>query len=126
MVLPQARLAAQLNLKRSTSLQRRPGLSAWVLWLAFLLPLAQLGAAVHGYTHLQDPPRTSSDKHLPAACDACVAAAVLGAGAAPASNPPAAPLVVLAHAAPRQPTVAVAPAAAPSPYQSRAPPSLPT
>ena len=101
-------------------------LRSWVLWLAFLLPLAQLGGAVHGYAHLQDPPRTSSnDKHLPAACDACLAAAVIGVGGAPASATPAAPLAALEHAAPRHFAFSFAAPAAHAPYQSRAPPSLP-
>ena len=101
-------------------------LHRWVLWLAFLLPLAQLGAAVHGYAHLQDPARTSSsDKHLPAACDACVAAAVVGAGAAPAPDAPFAPAAALEHAAPRHFSIAFAASADAAPYQSRAPPALP-
>jgi hypothetical protein len=110
---------------RCTILRRASGLSAWVLWLALLLPLAQLGAAVHGYAHLRDPVRTSSDKHLPAACDACVTAAAIGAGTAPAPVMPAAPFLALEHAAPRDFAAAPAPSAAPTPYQSRAPPSLP-
>ena len=98
---------------------------AWLLALALLLPLAQLGAAVHPYAHLQDPPRASSDKHLPAACDACVAAAVIGAGAAPASPAAATPVVALEHGAPRHFAFAFAAPAASAPYQSRAPPALP-
>jgi len=101
-------------------------LHSWVLLLALLLPLAQLGAAVHGYAHLQDPARTSnSDKHLPAACDACAAAAAIGAGAAPVSSPSPAPVVALDHAAPRHLAPAFLAAAAAAPYQSRAPPALP-
>ncbi|MCG2595712.1 hypothetical protein LZ009_23285 [Ramlibacter sp. XY19] len=99
--------------------------SAWVFWLALLLPLAQLGAAVHGYAHLQDPTRSSSDKHLLASCDVCVAAAVIGAGAAPAATHAALPLPAVEHDAPRD-VAHVAPAlVAAAPYQSRAPPSLP-
>ena len=111
-------------MSRCNVLRRASGLSAWVLWLALLLPLAQLGAAVHGYAHLKDPARTSSDKHLPAACDACVTAAAIGAGAAPAPVAPAVPLLALEHAAPRAFATAPAPCATATPYQSRAPPSL--
>jgi hypothetical protein len=99
--------------------------SAWVFWLALLLPLAQLGAAVHGYAHLQDPAKTSSDKHLLASCDVCVAAAVIGAGAAPASTPAAVLPAPLQHPAPLQPAAIAPPFQAAVPYQSRAPPALP-
>src|SRR3954466_7762033 len=100
-------------MSRCTVLRRASGLSAWVLWLALLLPLAQLGAAGHGYVHLQDPVRTSSEKHLPAACDACITAAAIGGGGAPPAISPAAPLLALEHAAPRDFAAAAAPSAAP-------------
>src|SRR3982751_1462198 len=110
-------------MSRLNVLRRASGLSAWVLWLALLLPLAQLGAAVHGYAHLQDPARTSSDKHLPAACDACAAAAVGGAVAAPSSTPARLPVPALGQAAPSYFPHASPAVAVPAPYQSRAPPS---
>jgi hypothetical protein len=103
---------------------RWPGRPAWVLWLALLLPLAQLGAAAHAYGHLQDPVRTSGDKHLPAACDVCLVAAAIGGGGAPASAPPSLPLATLEHAAPEHIPAGHAPLAAPAPYLSRAPPAL--
>ena len=99
--------------------------SAWVFWLALLLPLAQLGAAVHGYAHLQDPAKTSSDKHLLASCDVCVAAAVVGAGSAPPSPAATLPFAPLEHAAPLQVAAIAPPIPAAIPYRSRAPPSLP-
>jgi hypothetical protein len=95
---------------------------AWVLWLAMLLPLAQLAANWHAQSHW-DTERTSSPKDSLAAahCVICLgAAAVTGGGAT--STP-----LVIAHAPPRQPVAQLAEGprwSAPSlrAYQSRAPP----
>jgi hypothetical protein len=93
-----------------------------VLWLAMLLPLAQLAANWHAQSHWDTERSSSSKDSLAAAhCVICLgAAAITGGGAT--STP-----LVIAHAPPRQ---SVAPLArgprwsAPSlrPYQSRAPP----
>ena len=110
-------------MKRSPSGPRVHGLSAWVLWLALLLPLAQLAAAVHAYGHLRDPARVSSDKHLPAPCDTCVVAAALGSSA-PGTAIQATPAVTLEHAAPRHFPQSRRDTPAPAAYRSRAPPAL--
>jgi hypothetical protein len=112
-------------MKRSPSWRRHlPGLSAWVLWLALLLPLAQLAGAMHAYVHVSDPVRVANDKHLPAPCDLCVLAAALGS-AAPGGTPPAPVQLALEQAAPRQDPAPSPDLAALSPYRSRAPPALP-
>jgi hypothetical protein len=111
-------------MNRSAPLHRWPRLPAWVLWLALVLPLAQLAGAMHGYVHLPDPARAASEKHLPAPCDVCVLAAALGStapGTAHAAEPPAA----LQQAAPQQRPASPPARSAPSYYRSRAPPALP-
>ena len=108
---------------RTALRQRWPRLSAWVLWLALLLPLAQLAGAMHAYVHLSDPARVGSDKHLLAPGDLCVVAAALGStapGTAHAVQPP----VAVEHAAPQPVAASAPPVHAPSPYRSRAPPAL--
>lgn len=95
---------------------------AWVLWLAMLLPLAQLAANWHAQSHW-DTERTSSSKDMLATahCGICLsAAAVTGGGAT--STP-----LAIAHPAPRQPAVPFAEGprwSAPllRAYESRAPP----
>ena len=112
-------------MNRSAPLHRWPRLTAWVLWLALVLPLAQLAGAMHAYVHLSDPARASSEKHLPAPCDACVLAAALGStapGTAHAAEPPA---PALEQAAPQQRPASPPERTAPSYYRSRAPPALP-
>jgi hypothetical protein len=113
-------------MKRAAILRRHfCGLSAWLLALALVLPLAQLAGAMHAYVHLQDPAATRSDKHAPGSstCDLCVLAAAIG-GTAPGSTPAGAPLAQLEHAAPADPASAPPFAAAPAHYRSRAPPAL--
>jgi hypothetical protein len=93
-----------------------------VLWLALLLPLAQLAANWHAQSHW-DTERTSSSKDSLAAahCVICLsAAAVTGGGAT--STP-----LAIAHVPPRQPVAQSAQGprrTAPllRAYQSRAPP----
>jgi hypothetical protein len=92
-------------------------------WLAFLLLLAQQGAAVHALSHLADSRPAQQEKHLPhsPACDKCVVYASIGHGAA------SAPVV---FALPRGEMVqadAVAPvfrSVTATYYRSRAPPPL--
>jgi hypothetical protein len=95
---------------------------AWVLWLAMLLPLAQVAANWHAQSHW-DTERSSSTKDMlaNAHCGVCLsAAAVTGGGAA--STP-----LAIAHPSSRQPAAQFAEAphgAAPllRAYESRAPP----
>jgi hypothetical protein len=99
---------------------------AWVLWLAMLLPLAQIAASWHAQSHW-DTERSSSSRGKDALagthCGICLsAAAVTGGGAA--STP-----LVIAHAPPRQPDAQTPQRARWSApllraYQSRAPPLL--
>jgi hypothetical protein len=99
---------------------------AWVLWLAMLLPLAQLAANWHVQSHW-DTERSGASRNKDALagahCGVCVsAAAVTGGGAA--STP-----LVIAHAPARQPAAQLPDGprwSAPllRAYESRAPPSL--
>jgi len=97
---------------------------AWVLWLAMLLPLAQMAANWHAQSHW-DTERSSSSKDslATAHCVICLgAAAVTGGGAT--STP-----LAIAHAPPHQRVAQPAKRprwSAPSlrAYQSRAPPLL--
>jgi hypothetical protein len=95
---------------------------AWVLWLAMVLPLAQLAANWHAQSHW-DTERSSSTKDMLAAahCGVCLSAAAVTGGGATST-----PLFV-AHPAPRQPAAQFAEGprwSAPllRAYQSRAPP----
>ncbi len=100
---------------------------AWLLWFALLLPVAQAAALWHGVSHAGSPGAVvgSGDaaKHGvgQAPCDACLAAAAVIGGAAPAARLP------VAAVPPRQPAptlsgVAWLLTAAPAAYRSRAPP----
>jgi hypothetical protein len=73
---------------------------ALALWLALLLPLAQAAAARHEISHLgtAEQRQQGLDGHA-SACEACLAFAQVGAGAAP--QLPAAPSAPdLSHACP--------------------------
>ena len=111
-----------MDARRAPSTLRR--CSAWLLWLAFLLPIAQAAAAAHATSHVrQEACQASIDACAqPSSCDLCLLGAAI-AGGAPADDPPALALPELRDAPPA--TVAVA-----SPdgrfdpvYRSRAPPS---
>jgi hypothetical protein len=95
-----------------------------LLWLALLLPLAQLAGTWHAYSHLQ--PQASQqdrDKQAPQAdhCDLCLAAADVGSGGllrvAQALPTPAA-----RHVRPRHRAAALHAARVALAYRSRAPP----
>lgn len=61
---------------------------AWLVWLAALLPLAQVAAQAHALSHLGEPTsRRGADGSSPhtAACELCLAAAAVGSGALPAA-----------------------------------------
>jgi hypothetical protein len=112
-----------------TTLRRRllsPHALAWVLWLALLLPLAQLAASGHGLAHtLADGANTAKQAAHLAQCDLCLAAAAVSSGAATAAviAPPL--LSALRHAAPLPAAGSVWAAPAPRAYSSRAPPDAP-
>jgi hypothetical protein len=95
---------------------------AWVLWLAMLLPLAQIAANWHAQSHW-DNERSSSTKDALAGahCGVCLNAAAVTGGSA-VSTP-----LVIAHAPPRHHGVVLAEgprwtAALLRAYESRAPP----
>jgi hypothetical protein len=103
---------------------------AWLLALAFWLPVAQWSAATHALLHLQAGTGTQAasgeDRQQPAQqpgpCDLCVVAAAIG-GAAPLPAAPEVPVLQAAGEAAADlslPPLAAAPVLA---YRSRAPPS---
>lgn len=101
--------------------------SAWLLWLALLIPVAQVAAQAHVLSHaVADGHGAAAEDGLPAPhaghCDLCPAASALGAGALTGEP------LALQHAAARH----VAPFHAPHlawtaplawAYRSRAPPA---
>jgi hypothetical protein len=108
------------------NIRSKPGF-AWLLWLALLLPLAQLAAAWHTQSHWSHQQSSAGGgKHAPAGdrCEVCLtAAAVTGGGAASTAL-----LVAQAPiASPSPPTREESAWSAPaSPaYESRAPPLSP-
>ncbi|MBW8846263.1 MAG: hypothetical protein JF607_14965 [Burkholderiales bacterium] len=75
----------------------RRNVRGWLLWLAFLLPIAQAFAGVHALSHVGDR-QDDGVAHL-VHCDLCLTAADLGAGA-PTAEPPALAAGEATHAAP--------------------------
>jgi len=55
----------------------------WLLWLAFLLPIAQAMAGVHALSHVSGERQDDGVAHL-VHCDLCLTAANLAGGAAAA------------------------------------------
>jgi hypothetical protein len=113
---------SSVAMRRLTCTPRLPRHFTWLLWLALLaLPCAQLGASQHEVSHLRSD--AAHTKHAPQAdhCVACLAAAAIGHGAAPASAllmPPAA----AGDDTPETLPVAAHVAAAAYAYLTRAPP----
>ncbi|MGM9483394.1 hypothetical protein ACS5PN_19510 [Roseateles sp. NT4] len=70
----------------------------WLLWLAFLLPLAQAMAGVHALSHVNGERQDDGIAHL-VHCDLCLTAADLGTGA-PTAEPVALVAGDATHAAP--------------------------
>ena len=99
-----------------------PRALAWVLWLAMLLPLAQLSAGGHGLKHALDGESDFSKQavHL-VQCGHCLAAAALGYIATPPVVAPPLP-PALQQAPPLPGAHAAGCAAATLAYRSRAPP----
>ena len=100
---------------------------AWLLWLALLLPVAQVVASGHALSH-QGVAAAGAEyegkRALPqhAACALCITAAAMGAGALP-STPPAWPHSVAGHEQPPTLLLTHAPGPLTRAYLSRAPPS---
>ena len=60
-----------------------PARWTWLLWLAMLLPLAQVAGAAHEVSHVERVRPADSQKALHIAqCDLCVVAAAVAAGGA--------------------------------------------
>lgn len=76
----------------------RRNVRGWLLWLAFLLPLAQAMAGVHALSHVSADRQDDGIAHL-VHCDLCLTAADLGTGA-PAAEPVAVVADTATHAAP--------------------------
>ena len=109
-------------LRLRSLLQRR---FAWLLWLALLLPIAQVVATTHVLAHAaQDASDAAEGKlalHPAAHCDLCATAAAVSGGA-PLAEAPTLLHPAAHHAAPR---TAFADSGIASPrhaYRSRAPP----
>ncbi|MBG9389220.1 hypothetical protein [Caenimonas aquaedulcis] len=108
----------------TNALSRNPRRYAWVLWLALLVPMAQLAAAVHVQSHWsKDAASSLEHKATPAdACGQCVAVASIAAGGVVT----AAAIATLAPAHFALLSWAVAPVLSADPfagYRSRAPPA---
>ncbi|MBN9462372.1 MAG: hypothetical protein J0H00_14265 [Burkholderiales bacterium] len=100
----------------------------WLLWLALLMPVAQVAAAWHVLSHeridegVDAGGETGGSKALhPSHCDLCLTAATVAGGALPGRSP-SLPLAAAPYAAPPADTRGgwLAPAA--QAYESRAPP----
>lgn len=111
-----------------TTLRRfvlHPRALAWVVWLALLLPLAQLAAGQHRLAHaLADGANPAKQAAHLATCDQCLAAAAVGSAApAPAVALPAEPALRDAVPPAEQPAPRLAPPL--RHYLIRAPPNAP-
>ena len=100
--------------------------ASWLLWLALLLPLAQLAGSEHGLLHLDRAAadETHRDQGLAQGCDLCLLATAAAHGAGDLRRAPL-PLVAAAKSQPFAPHRPGAVAPAPAPYHSRAPPLVP-
>lgn len=104
---------------------------AWLLWLALLLPLAQVVANGHVLSHVNGDASAASTnfgaaggKHAlhQTVCDLCLTAAAIG-GAAPFDVPPSLPYLAARHTAPLAQSSGVWQAPLVRAYLSRAPPT---
>ena len=98
--------------------------AAWLLWLAFLVPMAQATASAHAVSHTrQEVCRTAIDACVnPASCDMCLLGAAI-AGGAPAGDPPALAQPELRDERPSIFAIASPDGRFDPVYRSRAPPS---
>ena len=94
---------------------------AWLLWLALLLPLAQVASACHAISHAVGEVEGDALATKPAHCAMCTLAAEVGAGALPEVSTP---LVLPSFREARAPWPApeLGPARLALAYLSRAPP----
>ena len=63
---------------------------AWLMWLAFLLPMAQVAATWHSLSHdVSGTSESSSEKHAARSshCDMCIAAAAIIGGGLVTAHP---------------------------------------
>ncbi|MBC7484070.1 MAG: DUF2946 family protein [Rhizobacter sp.] len=116
------------------ALRPRPSIPrrfTWLLWLALLLPMAQVAANWHAFSHTGR--ETSSDtrgepngKQAPhfSHCDLCLTAAAVTGGAL-AAAPTVLPIPALRHQAPQSVFASVWLALTALAYLSRAPPLAP-
>jgi hypothetical protein len=93
----------------------------WLLWLAFILPLAQAMAGVHALSHVSGDRSDDRIVHL-VHCDLCLTAADL-AGGAPAAEAGPLPTSVAVEELAAAPLPAAAPRAADWRPPARAPPA---
>ena len=109
---------------RTVSQQRRFG---WLLWLALLLPMAQLAATCHALSHTGAEASAGAygkDALHAAHCDLCLIAAAVSGGA-PLAEPPSFTHPTTRHALPQTAFNRVWIASATQAYRSRAPPLAP-
>jgi hypothetical protein len=94
---------------------------AWLVWLGLLLPVAQVGAAVHALSHAR--PDDSLVAKLPQGghCDLCLLGAAVGGAAPPAQLAPLPPVATRHDIAPAD-FADVWSGVPAQPYRSRAPP----
>ena len=96
----------------------------WLLWLALLLPVAQLAASWHVVSHVgSEAGGEAAGKQAahPTHCDLCLTAAAIGSGA-PVASVPALVHPAVRHVAPSIAFVGVWLASPARAYRSRAPP----
>jgi len=100
---------------------------AWLLWLAMLLPMAQVVATTHLLSHTGEAVAAAADQkaaHHALHCDLCVTAGAI-AGGALASTPPSLPSAQAAPSeAPRAAFDNLSENLLALAYQGRAPPAV--
>ena len=100
----------------------------WLLWLALLLPVAQVTVNLHSVSHIEPDTSNSADdqRTLPFThCGLCLTAAAISGGALATEAPAMPPLLVARHELPQAAFDAVHLAFSATAYLSRAPPDAP-
>jgi hypothetical protein len=128
--LPKHRRAG-LRAKMSASMQAdrfrfTPHSLGWLLWLALLVPVAQVTATGHGLSHARVVSAGAADeKGAPHSnyCSVCLSAAAITAGGAAISEPARLFLTAIRHIAPVASFASVVLAVRAASYLSRAPPA---
>lgn len=116
---------AMKPLRSATASRRR---LVWLLWLALLLPMAQLTANWHSVSHVEPDTANSADEQrtLPLGhCGLCLTAAAISGGALPSEPPAMPPLLAARHDVPQAALDGVRLAFSSPAYLSRAPPDAP-